>query len=160
MPFCNGMRHILFVLPLLAALSAWGVTRLVATAPRSLGPASVVTGVLLLLSVYDLATLHPNQYVYFNRLFGGGLSTAKDFFETDYYRNSYQQGANWLGKQVDSTGRTIASAGMIDTDQFERVTVPWKADYFLGSTDKDEYLDVSGEVLHVVTAQDVPMLYV
>jgi tetratricopeptide (TPR) repeat protein len=159
-PFCNGMRHILFVLPLLAALSAWGMMRLVATLPRLLGPVSVVTGILLLLSVYDLVTLHPNQYAYFNRLFGGGLAAASELYETDYYHNSSQAGLDWLMEHETSTNRTVASAGVIDSDRFERVLVPWKADYFLASTSRDEHLDVSGEVLHVVTAQNVPMLYV
>ena len=43
---------------------------------------------LLVLSLGEAIMLHPNQAVYFNRLFAGGLVRASENYETDYWRNS------------------------------------------------------------------------
>jgi hypothetical protein len=50
----------------------------------------------LALVLFDLITLHPYQTCYFNRLLAGGLAQAGKKFDTDYWGQSYQAGAQWI----------------------------------------------------------------
>jgi hypothetical protein len=48
------------------------------------------------LAAADMVRLHPYQYVYFNRLLAGGLASAVDRYETDYWSASYKEGIEWV----------------------------------------------------------------
>src|SRR4029453_11690204 len=83
----DGLRHFLFVFPPLAALAGVAVSSFIAaeTLPRLVRALGV--GILLVAAgttVVDVASLHPYEYAYFNRSFGG-LPAAEGHFETDYW---------------------------------------------------------------------------
>jgi hypothetical protein len=97
-PLYNGVRHLLFVVPILAVLAGAAVT----AAVRSRLPAAVLVpgmtalvGCLAAVGV-DMVRLHPYQYAYFNRLIGGGLASAVGRYETDYWSTSYKEGVEWV----------------------------------------------------------------
>jgi tetratricopeptide (TPR) repeat protein len=158
-PLYNGMRHLLFVVPPLCVLSAVAVDSLLdGKDTRS----RVVTGLIAasaLLTLTDMVRLHPNQYVYFNRLFAGGLSSAASRYDTDYYTNSHRLGANWVSHQAEGkTDVTIhASTSEITRGtSLSRKAIPWQADYVLASI--DEHVVVPGEIVHTIKAAGVTLL--
>lgn len=96
----DGMRHFLFVLPIFACICAltleWCLRQL---SSRGRGSwASVVQatfGLLVLFTVVEMFRLHPYQYVYFNQI-SGGLNSAFNRDETDYWGLSHKEAADWL----------------------------------------------------------------
>lgn len=94
----DGMRHIMFVLPLLTILAALFIEELLhifsQRKPFQYGVIAV-TLVLMALPIRHMLANHPNQYVYFNE-FSGGLKNAYGNYETDYYFNSVKEAFVWL----------------------------------------------------------------
>lgn len=93
----DGMRHFIFVLPLIAALSALAanraLNRLVGLRVRP-----YVYGALALYGVghvTEMAMLHPDEYVYYNG-FIGGVEGAQGLFKLDYWANSYAEAVQGL----------------------------------------------------------------
>jgi len=93
-PLYDGYRHFLFVVPPMVALAAVtleaGVAQLRARVGRASAAAWVVTVALLADLAMQTIRLHPQQYVYFNRLVGG-VGGAAGRYDTDYYANSYPE---------------------------------------------------------------------
>jgi len=93
----DGMRHFIFVLPLIAALAAVVMDRFLDWLEdfpyRRWG-----YGALALYGMGHLAImgmLHPDEYVYYNA-FIGGVEGADGLFKTDYWANSYAEAVNGL----------------------------------------------------------------
>src|SRR6266850_433945 len=93
----DGMRHFIFVLPLVAVVSALvasqGLTRLVRYRYRK--PTYAVIALYGLAHVSVMAMLHPDQYVYYNS-FVGGVAGAEQKFKLDYWANSYAEAVQGL----------------------------------------------------------------
>jgi hypothetical protein len=93
----DGVRHFLFILPLLSILAGVSVKKLAdRLGPK---PTRVFLALMLasiLLTAVDMVRLHPNQYIYFNRLFGKGVARASQSFDTDYWGNSFKEGVAWV----------------------------------------------------------------
>jgi tetratricopeptide (TPR) repeat protein len=103
----GGIRHMLFVMPVMVVLAASFWSRLLALASRPARIASwVILASLLLLPVSHVARNHPNEYIYFNE-FVGGLRGAYGDYETDYYYNSLKEAADWFKANVDYKGRPV-----------------------------------------------------
>jgi Dolichyl-phosphate-mannose-protein mannosyltransferase len=88
----DGMRHFIFVLPLIAVAAALAAeTALRALARYDWRP--WVYGALALYGVYHvtvMAMLHPDEYVYYNAFIGGPRG-AQGLFKLDYWANSYAE---------------------------------------------------------------------
>jgi tetratricopeptide (TPR) repeat protein len=162
MPLYNGMRHILFVLPLLSVITAYGFSVLAADFPHLRRGMRLVVGLLCAVTVYDLIVYHPNQYVYFNRLVAGGIAKASARYETDYYTNSYRAGIDWVEENADPTHRKFTGPPdvILNSRRLEFVTDPAEADFYLGRVLADEHLDVPGQLLHAVRANGVDLLHI
>jgi hypothetical protein len=87
----NGMRHFLFVVPLLGILAAIALTRLLETlgGRNRVWTVAVVAALALVVArqAWIAVELHPNQYVYYNALIGD-LKGAQGRFELDYWGSS------------------------------------------------------------------------
>jgi hypothetical protein len=90
----DGMRHFLFLVPLLAVVAAIG---LVHAARLLWRPLPLIAGAGVLAATWlaigqarAMIELHPHQYVYFNQI-AGGLPGAAARYDTDYYGNSYKE---------------------------------------------------------------------
>ncbi|HEX2988927.1 MAG TPA: hypothetical protein VHS06_12270, partial [Chloroflexota bacterium] len=137
-----------------------------------------VVGVVMIsagLTAYDMVDLHPYQYIYFNRLVGGGLETASTKYETDYYGVSYREGVRWVidnyhpangGKvRVANPSLNFLTAYYLEAspelrDKFQPVQ-PWdNPDVFIAITRWNFHNDKEGTVLHVISRKGVPLLYV
>ena len=89
----DGMRHFIFVLPLIAVAAALSPIRACdpAGAPSVLAAdlcrCSLIYGIA---HISIMAMLHPDQYVYYNA-FVGGVEGAQRKFKLDYWANSYAE---------------------------------------------------------------------
>ena len=93
----DGMRHFLFVYPILAMIAAYGwviLTDFIKNKIAGILIAVIVAG-LLILPLRWMVVSHPHEYVYFNEAFGG-LKKAYGQYETDYYMNSMRPMADWM----------------------------------------------------------------
>ncbi len=110
----DGMRHFLFVFPVLAVLAAYGWHHLLgqAQAPALAWGTRGTLAVLLLLPAVWMVRNHPHQYVYFNEL-AGGAKKAYAHYEMDYWMNSVKPMADWLlengEKRADGTLRVATN---------------------------------------------------
>jgi hypothetical protein len=93
----DGMRHFIFVLPLIsvaaAVVAGWAATFLARV------PCWRLIRMMLLIygigHVSVMAMLHPDQYVYYNA-FVGGIGGAEQKFKLDYWANSYAEAVEGL----------------------------------------------------------------
>jgi len=93
----DGMRHFIFVLPLIAAVAAVLADRALGRLEgRPIGRfAYGALAVYGLFHVVIMARLHPDEYVYYNG-FIGGVEGAAGLFKLDYWANSYAEAVGAL----------------------------------------------------------------
>jgi hypothetical protein len=174
----DGLRHFLYLLPILAVLAAVSLIELVdggqpgPRRPRALVPSVVglvaLNGVLV---VAQCAALHPYEYVYFNEL-TGYLAGASGRFETDYWAASNREAVLWLRNSVfDRAPReafTLHACGHpYQSQHYLPGNVRWvdrveDADYFLCVTRENplEIVAQRGRVIHTVGRTGVALNYV
>jgi hypothetical protein len=179
-PFYDGHRHLLFVVPFLAVLA--GTSAASYLRGGFARPARTLAGLGLsascLLTLIDMVELHPYQYVYFNRLFAGGLPGAVNRYETDYWCASYKEGLDWVVRRYLQGGRgeKVRVAGyaypghvglwryLSRTDEerrrFEVVAVGDDPHLILATTALRDQEETPGRVVHVVERQGAPLLYI
>ena len=90
----DGMRHFLFIYPMLIVLAAWGWNQLI-DLPKMRWVGSAVLALLVALPAFWMVKNHPYQSVYFNEL-AGGIDNAYGRYETDYWMNSVKEMSEWL----------------------------------------------------------------
>jgi len=93
----DGMRHFIFVLPLIAVAAALAMEKAlgaVAALPYR-QPVYAALGVYAVAHVTTMVLLHPDQYVYYNA-FVGGVDGAQRRFKIDYWANSYAEAVRGL----------------------------------------------------------------
>lgn len=165
MPLYDGIRHLLFVMPPLAVIAALGVHHLFGLRKEVAWVTIGCVCICVLFGLRNLIVLHPNQYVYFNHFFAGGVAEAAHRYDTDYWENSYQQGIAWVQSQPSPSKRRVRThyehtQFMLNTDLFEWVHLAEDADYYLAITRYDRHKLIPGEILHTVKADGAPLLYV
>lgn len=153
----DAHRHFLFVLPPMAALSGVALSALfghvrLPRALRLIGAGAF--GALALLVFVDMARIHPYEYVYFNRSYGG-LPAANGNFETDYWGASFREGFEWVVHNVPQTSRKWG----VDKRYVVVKNEQKHHNIYLGFT-RGGCHQRKGEVLHVVERLGVPLLYV
>jgi hypothetical protein len=96
----DGIRHVLFVIPMLAVLAGVGSRALLPLLRRAPVVAAVVAGVYVGSIVTTLAVLHPLEYVAMNAL-AGGTRGAYDNFELDYWSAAATAALRRLERRLD-----------------------------------------------------------
>ncbi|HKP55593.1 MAG TPA: hypothetical protein VJV78_02670 [Polyangiales bacterium] len=171
----DAYRHVLFVLPWIAALAAYALTRFFAVARRL--EKHVMLAACFATSMTTAAAmvrLHPYEYVYFNPIFGG-LPAAAQRYETDYWGASYYEGLKWVIDEAKAKSRSKVRIGWCtdwipldyyvhdDRNAQPRVelTNAHKPDYYLYI---DRYMCTRrlphGRLAHAVKREGVPLLYI
>jgi dolichyl-phosphate-mannose-protein mannosyltransferase len=169
----DGHRHFLFVIPLLAALLGVSLSRFFDMYPGL--PTKIVTVLALTIAAItaiDMTRLHPYQYVFYNRSFGG-LPHALGRYETDYWGESYKEGTEWLVThyrgpdqsrrvRVANTSTAPLTSYYLEPyrSRFEQVSPREKPDVILATTRWNLHLKYPGRPLHVVERLGTPLLYV
>jgi hypothetical protein len=109
----DGVRHLLFVSPILVALAASGWTGWLSAVPRS-GLRRTAAIVLLVAGiVHAIAStvrFHPHQTVYFNELVGGPYGAVAKF-DLDYWGNCFLEAVAWSARTARLSGRPITISG-------------------------------------------------
>jgi hypothetical protein len=177
-PFYNGHRHLLFVVPGLAALAgtsaAAGLSGGVRRPVRGVG--ATVLGLALLVTLVEMVRLHPYQAVYFNRMVAGGLSRAAERYETDYWCSTYREGLDWivgaysrpdLTERVRVAGHATLTQVSYDLRRtkerrrrFRPVTIHDDPHLILATTSGGDHRRTPGRVVHVVERLGAPLLLV
>jgi hypothetical protein len=80
----NGVRHVLFLIPMLALIAGYGFVGILPWLARIPVVSGIGIGGYLGYQIYILAALHPLEYILFNA-FAGGVSGAYQRFEMDYW---------------------------------------------------------------------------
>jgi len=145
----DGMRHFIFVLPLIAVVAAiigdQGLSFLARCPYRR--PIFAVLALYGVAHVTVMALLHPDQYVYYNA-FVGGVEGAQRKFKLDYWANSYAEAVQGLedylhaeyGADFEDREFTVAVCGPpISADyyfppNFRFVRERARADFFIAFT--------------------------
>jgi hypothetical protein len=96
----DGVRHILFAIPMLALLASWGFVHLLPLMRKAPAAAGAGIGVLLGAAVATLVALHPLQYVAINSL-SGGTKGAYGRFELDYWSAAATLAIRRLEQRLD-----------------------------------------------------------
>ena len=97
----DGVRHTLFVVPMLALLAGWAFVRFLRSLSRGRLAFAVLTAGYVAGVVFDLARLHPLEYVAMNA-FAGGTSGACGQFELDYWGAAATEALRRLERRLDS----------------------------------------------------------
>jgi hypothetical protein len=177
----DGLRHVLFTLPPLITVIAVLYTKAFEGARRRLIAAALIVPVAsgMVVTAIDMVELHPYQYVYFNRLVGGGLAGAYERFDTDYWCASIKEGIAWTVANVPADrarpvriasgcpaflteyylGRSRDAAGRFVSVPME-ATHTGGADLYITVTRENKHEKVPGTVLHRVERQGAPLCYV
>jgi hypothetical protein len=171
-PVYNGMRQFLFVLPGIAVLATcgllWGYQQIVGAWRRFFALSAIA--ILMSPIVFDMITLHPHQYVYFNRV-SGGLTAAYQRDEIDYWGVSLREAMNWLNATAPAEssvaiggpfyiGAMFARADLqlLDLDEDLDYGNKGQPDYYVSMI----YIDLADvfpqcPVVHQVERQGVPL---
>jgi hypothetical protein len=124
----DGMRHFIFLLPLIAVAAALVADRVVNWLAQ-FGYRRPVYAAVALYGIAHfsmMAMLHPNEYVYYNG-FVGGVEGAQGLFKLDYWANSYAEAVDGLENYLET------QYGLDFMDRDFTVAVcgpPISADYF------------------------------
>ena len=175
----DGMRHLLFVIPPLAALAGFAAARLweAARSRRLLAfafVAAIAAGLWDPLR-FEIAN-HPFQMTYFNPLVGG-VRGAFGRFDIDYWANTYGAAIRWLEKNVPGdgpirvTGVKHPTRDVVPTYEEESARIrfagvykPPDADVSIemtfGNAEAIAKVLATGYVLHVVSVDGIPLCLV
>jgi hypothetical protein len=174
----DSFRHVLFTVPVfcVGAAAAWVVagrwlqTRYGVWGGRSLQGVGVIVIVVI---VFQMVALHPNQTVYYNA-FVGGLAGAHTRYETDYWGNSTKEALETLvarlgvecpGEQFgvfSSTHATSVQEMAKRSDAIRHAPVFRDADFYMG-INRGSMLDavngkpVNGVIYFDITRDGVPL---
>jgi hypothetical protein len=96
----DGIRHVLFVIPMLAVVAGLGWRVLLPFLARAPAAAAVIAGAYVGSSVTTLAALHPLEYVAMNAI-AGGTRGAYDRFELDYWSAAATEALRRLEQRLD-----------------------------------------------------------
>jgi hypothetical protein len=96
----DGIRHVLFVIPMLAVVAGLGWRALLPLLNRAAVVAAVVAGAYVGSIVATLAALHPLEYIAMNAL-AGGTRGAYGNFELDYWSAAATEAVRRLEHRLD-----------------------------------------------------------
>jgi len=106
----DGVRHLLFVIPMLAVLAGGALLQLVPLLRRP--PIAVVAAAAVAVhagaALWTMARLHPFEYVAINWL-AGGTKGADGRFELDYWAAAASEATRRLERRLDGDPRFAAS---------------------------------------------------
>jgi hypothetical protein len=117
----DGIRHVLFVIPMLAILAGLGLWALLPLLRRAPVVAAVAGGAYVGVVVGTLAVLHPLEYVAMNAL-AGGTRGAYDNFELDYWSAAATEALRRLERRLDYDPAVRAA----DSPPSIVICIPWR----------------------------------
>lgn len=96
----DGIRHTLFVIPILALLAGWAIVRIFHSLGRAGIPAAALAVIYSGGVLENLMTLHPLEYIATNRI-AGGVAGAYEKFDLDYWSAAATEALRRLETRLD-----------------------------------------------------------
>jgi len=170
-PAFTGMRHFLFVVPLLSVLAGIGFDAvLTAASPRRWLAAGTAIALSLAFAwnASVLVRLHPYEYMFYNALVGG-LEGAARRYEMDYWVNMMPEAVralhDYLGLAKEPSQRTYSVGVCGEKFSFDnyadgrlKAQPGWlEADFFIAPTQMNCDRLVDGRVIATITRLGVPI---
>jgi hypothetical protein len=167
----DGLRHFLFLIPILVVLAAAGAIEFCLGFKRPLLKKIIIglASLNLLAVTYHMVRIHPYEYLYFNEL-TCGLKGSEGKFDNDYWGASFRETVEWLkSNEIKDQKRIYKIHGSGNPYQifyYFTGNMKWvdnikDADYYLSTTrDKKHLLAGSAPVIHVAEREGVPLNYV
>lgn len=169
----DEIRHFIFIIPGIAVLVTTALIWFYQSISNKYIKLFAATFLTLYLSsiALDMATLHPYEYTYFNRAYGG-LKAAHQKQETDYWGLSLKEGMEWLNQNAESNSTILVAGPIFAAQAFanrSRNFTIIHRDYFAWgkAPDPDYYLAISRydyydfflqcPVVYSVKRQDIPL---
>ena len=93
----NGMRHFLFMIPLIVTIACFGLVDLLKISIERSFKYSIFSVIIasILWTFYEIVNLFPNHYAYFNEI-SGGFRNNYLRYETEYWGGSYKKAAEYI----------------------------------------------------------------
>ncbi|HEU4659874.1 MAG TPA: glycosyltransferase family 39 protein [Pseudolabrys sp.] len=173
-PAFTGMRHFLFVVPVIAVLAGIGFDLLLRWF-ESRSPAFATIAVAAISATFawnaaTLAELHPDEYLYYNALVGG-LKGAARLYATDYWVNimpeAVQDLETFVTKLDKKGGRgrryTVAVCGeRLPFEKRADARLQWvedwrKADFFIAPTHMNCDRALDGKIIATIERLGAPI---
>lgn len=103
----GGVRHIMEYIPALAIVAGAGSYFLLKSFPKIKSSIIIFLTFLMLLTLWEMIIIHPNQNVYFNQIIGGlsGAKAGNIPYWGNSFGNAYQQGIYWLNKNAEKNAK-------------------------------------------------------
>lgn len=124
----DGIRHVLFTVPMLALLAGWAAEPLWGWLRCCRPLAGLVLGVIVGYGVWAVATLHPDEYIRISA-FAGGTRDGAPRFESDYWGNGVAEGITRLKEYLDleaRNGRPVTAPRVLIAISYrEQVAAPY-----------------------------------
>ncbi len=109
----DGIRHTLFVIPLLAVIAGWAAVTLWRSIGGLRAPAGVFAALYTAWLIADLVILHPLEYIAMNA-FVGGTAGAYGRFELDYWSAAATEALRHLENRLNQSGAfTVAQPSIL-----------------------------------------------
>jgi hypothetical protein len=119
----NGIRHVLFVIPMLAVIAGGGLRALLPLLHRVPVIAAIAGGAYVGSIVATLAALHPLEYVAMNAL-AGGTRGAHGRFELDYWAAAATEALRRLEHRLDYD----VAIRFAEAPPSILICIPWRED--------------------------------
>lgn len=103
----DGIRHTLFVIPMLALLSGWAIVRLGRFLGRARLAAAAVATVYAAGVLQNLVALHPLEYIAMNQI-AGGIPGSYERFDLDYWSAAATEALRRMETRLDLDDPTAA----------------------------------------------------
>lgn len=167
----DGIRHVLFILPPVAVLSALTIDRIFQLIGHSrilVYVFAATAGLYIVMHLVKLVELHPYQYVYYNEL-TGGLYGAHRKYETDYWALSYREATEFLNEYIQYLPEqrepiklwvcwSKMSAGYYMSERIRQVKDAEHADFIIAFTRFDcDKKHNDAETILVIHRDDTPL---
>jgi hypothetical protein len=117
----DGIRHLLFTIPLLALFAGWGLLRFLPLIRRVPYVSATLAGAYVAAAVATMAILHPLEYMATNVL-AGGVAGSVGRFDLDYWLASATEALRRLEQRLayDAPERFRSSTPSI------HICIPWR----------------------------------
>ncbi|HTA77576.1 MAG TPA: hypothetical protein VK791_10490 [bacterium] len=169
----NGLRHYLFLVPILSVMAVIGMIELYRGVASSLAKKATLGLVLLniLMVAVQCVRLYPYDYLYFNELIGG-LPGAYGHYETDYEGASLKEATQWLSTVAAQNPNVLMnvkiSASQEQCDYYFRSNMKEqdevnRANYWVALNKEADFQltpNFKNKVVHIVEREGVPLAYV
>ena len=164
----DGLRHFLFLVPLISALAVIAIVECFRTYKQKL--IKLVIAIIILVNVAvisrEIVSLHPYQYIFFNSLVGG-LQGAHKKYDTDYWGASYNEAINWFKENIATDKNKLYTIHIWGIKRYKvyqapniRNVPPQIADYIFRFTRRMKEEPRKEDIIHIVKRNNTPLVFI